>query len=302
MADRQVLVTGATGRLGAAVATALRENHNLTPRVLIRPQHLEAPDWQPPAGVEVAAGDYTDDTSLRDALEGIESVFLVSPVHPEMRERELALANLAARVPQPPHIVKISGLGTRLDSFVDSGRWHAEIERGISELGLRATFLRPLFFMQNLSFQLARIRATGQLHGGVGDARIAMVDLRDIAEVAAALLADEQAGSGQSLTLTGSAAYTYDQIADVCAQVLERPVSYARQTLDEVSAALIRGGQPDWHQRILLQFNDAFIRGWGSNVSDSVERILGRPPRRLEDTLAEFAADDRATGSDPFPS
>ena len=125
MADK-VLVTGYTGRLGGMVAAQLRDSHSIEPRVLVRPSHLDRPDWKSPQGVEVAVGDYATEASLDAALEGVDAVFLVSPVHPDMRNRELALAERAAKQRVQPHIVKISGLGTRLDSFVDSGRWHAE--------------------------------------------------------------------------------------------------------------------------------------------------------------------------------
>ena len=64
----------------------------------------------------------------------------------------------------------------RLDSYVDSGRWHAEAERDIHDLGLIVTALQPPFFMQNLAFSLNRVRETGVVESGVGDAAIAMVD------------------------------------------------------------------------------------------------------------------------------
>ena len=68
----------------------------------------------------------------------------------------------------------------RLDSYVDSRPWHAEAERDMRGLGLIVTALQPLFFMQNLAFSLNRVRETGVVESGVGDAAIAMVDTRDI--------------------------------------------------------------------------------------------------------------------------
>ncbi|MCB1686500.1 MAG: NmrA family NAD(P)-binding protein, partial [Pseudomonadales bacterium] len=167
--NQKVLVCGASGRLGRLVAEALRDRHAHTPRLLVRPARLQD-GWQTPQGMEPVSGDFTDTASLDAALDGVASVFLVSPVHPDMRARELALAAAAARCPAPPQIVKISGLATRLDSPVDSGRWHAQIEQGIRALRLPATFLRPNFFFQNLAFQVGGMRRDGILRGGVGDA------------------------------------------------------------------------------------------------------------------------------------
>ena len=223
----RILVTGFTGRLGGMVARVLYEQHNLTPRVLVRPHHLEVGSWVAPRNVEVAVADYDDPTSLGAALEGVDSVFLVSPVHPEMRNRELTLARQAARLATPPNIVKISGLGTKLDSPVDSGRWHAEIEQGIRALGLTATCLRPLFLMQNLTLQLPSVRENGALRGTISDAAIAMVDGNDVAEVAAAALVGDTPINGQDATLTGPRTYTYADVAAILSVVLGRPVASA---------------------------------------------------------------------------
>ena len=298
---RQILVTGYSGRLGKLVATHLRDAHALNPRVLVRPARL-AGDWQPPSGMDVAGGDYADPESLENALAGIDAVFLVSPVDPAMCTHELALAQVAARMDRPPHIVKISGLGTRLDSFIDSGRWHARIEQGIGKLNLPATFLRPNFFMQNLAFQADSIRLDGILRGAVADARIAMVDARDIAEVAASVLLGGSAIEGKAVSLTSERNYNYEEIADALSQAFNRPVAYLRQTKAEVAAALAKSGQPDWHVNILLAFNEAFIQGWGAEVTQVVAHSLGRPARLLESYLAELAGGARVSGSDPFPS
>ncbi|MDH3642346.1 MAG: NmrA family NAD(P)-binding protein [Gammaproteobacteria bacterium] len=302
MSERTILVTGATGRLGGLVARNLRNEHQLVPRVLVRPEHLQSPDWRAPANMDVVTGDYDDAHSLQAALAGVEAVFLISPVHPEMRRREMALAEQAARLATPPRIVKISGLGTRPDSLVDSGRWHAEIEGGIRALGLPATFLRPLFFMQNLGFQIDAARSQGVLRGAVADAAIAMVDARDIAEVAATVLLGGSPIEGLDVTLTGARAYTYEEIAGAFSDVLQRVVTYQRQSLDEARAGLLKAGQPGWHIEILLQFNQAFIQGWGAETSDTVQRVLGREPRSLEAYLAELAEGASTPGADPFPS
>ena len=141
--QRTILVTGFTGRLGGLVARALRDHHSLTPRILVRPARRAAGDWEPPAGMKVVISDYDKPETLDAALAGVDAVFLVSSVHPDIRRRELARAARASRSSAPPHVVKISGLGTRLDSLVDSGRWHAQIERGIASSDLRRRFCGP---------------------------------------------------------------------------------------------------------------------------------------------------------------
>ena len=146
----------------------------------------------------------------------------------------------------PPAIVKVSGLGTFLGSYVDSGRCHAQAEHNLRASGLSVTSLRPPFFMQNLAFSLSRVRESGRIESGVGPARIAKVDAR-VAEVAAAVLARATPIDGLSVPLTGPAALTYDEVAAILASALDRAVSYAFQSLEQVERALAGGPMPPSH-------------------------------------------------------
>jgi uncharacterized protein YbjT (DUF2867 family) len=302
--DGTILVTGYTGRLGSLVARELRDRYQANVRLLVRAAHLEG-GWQPPDDMDVVAGDLDDPSSLSAVLRDVEGVFLVSPVDPRMRTREQALARMAAEQPRPPRIVKISGLATRLNSPVDSGRWHAEIEHEIQRLGLRASFLRPLFFMQNLAFQLPACRDQGVLRGGVEDSAIGMVDVRDIAATAAALLANPKSSGPAEATLTGARTYTYTQVAELMSVALGRTVTHQPQQPEQLRRGLLAAGQPDWHVQIIQQFNEAFVRGEGDVVTDTVARVLQRSPRSLEAYLGELAgsaSEASARGTDPFPS
>ena len=243
------------------------------------------------------AGDLDDPSSLDDALADVDAVFVVSPVHQHLRERERGLAARAALLSRPPRIVKVSGLATRLDSYVDSGRWHAEAERDMRGLGLIVTALQPPFFMQNLAFSLNRVRETGVVGSGVGDAAIAMVDTRDIGEVAAAVLVGGAPFEGTSVPITGPAALTYPRVADILADALGRTVRYAPQSLESVAAALARGPMPEWQQAIMLQFNRAFRDGFGASVADTVEQILHRPPRSLDSWVRDALDGQPGQGS-----
>ncbi|MDA1073777.1 MAG: NmrA family NAD(P)-binding protein [Proteobacteria bacterium] len=299
----EILVCGYTGRLGKRVACALRDQHGVTPRVLVRPHHLQKEDWSDPQGMTVYPGAYSASAELTESLSGVDAVFLVSPVHPDMQSRELALAEAAFAANPNVHIVKISGLGTRLDSIVDSGRWHAMIEQTIRSRGIHLSALQPYFFMQNLSFQLESARTTGVVKAGVQDARIAMADERDIADTAARVLLGGTAIEGTSVPLTGSAAYSYADVADLFSSSLKRRVRYVDQNPSDMQAALQKAGQPDWHIQILMQFNLAFQRGWGSTVNSVVEQVLGRAPRSLSTLIEELCSSPVGLqGSDPFPA
>lgn len=287
MTLREVLVTGATGRIGGLVARELA-GRGLQPRVLVRDP--ERARKVLPAGVTPVVGNLDDPDSLRPAVDGLDALLVVSPMHPRQRALQGNLVRAAAAAGRPL-VVKISGLGTALDSFVDSGRWHAETEQDIRALGLPFTFLRPYFFMQNLGMHLTTARARGVLRAGAGDARIAMVDARDIAAVAAQLLAGEADRRGEVLDLTGPEALSYEDVASQLGKALGRGIVYEPQRPDAVRAVLERIGMPDWHVEILLQFDRAFVEGWGARPSDAVEQVLARRPRSLAAYLEESLRD-----------
>ncbi len=298
MAD-EILVTGGSGRIGGYVLKHLIDDYGEKPRVLVRAGSVV--DAALADKVTLATGDFADPAALAEAVDGVSAVFLISPVDPKQRELQGNVARAAAAAGRPL-IVKISGLGTALDSYVDSGRWHAEIEADIASLNLPFTFLRPHFFMQNLAFQLPGARTDGVIRAAVEDARIAMIDYRDIAEVAAALLVGRADLLGQAVPITGSQAVDNVQVASTLAQLLGRNVDYEKQTLDEARMALQSGGQPAWHVELILQFNRAFLDGWGATVSTVVEDVLGRPPRTLEDCLSELVRSGHTQRTNPFPS
>ena len=279
----EILVTGATGQVGGAVARGL-EGEGARVRALVR--DVERARARLRNGVELVERDLGDAAAVARAVDWVGAVLLVSSVHPDQRRLQGNVVRAAAAAGQPL-IVKVSGLATRPGSYVDSGRWHAETEADVRAARLPFVFLRPYFFFQNLRLQLGRALEDGVLRAAVGDARIAMVDVRDVADVAVALLTGRATRTGEALALTGAEAHGYADVAKLASELAGRELRYEPQTAAEARAALAATGLPDWHRDILLQFNRAFVEGLGSPVSDAVQTVLGRPPRMLRAYLAE---------------
>lgn len=294
----EILVAGATGRIGSAVVAELI-SRGIQPRVLVRDANRVPESWQ--GRVTSFVGDLDDPPSLTSPVEGLDSLLIVSPVNPAQRQQQGNLAGAAAKTGSPT-IVKISGLATSLNSSVDSGRWHAETEADIQALGLPYTFLRPYFFMQNLGFSIPSARRDGIIRSGVGDADIAMIDVEDIAGVCAQLLTGEVRRENEALALTGSVPLSYRQVAAQMSEVFGQAITYQPLSTDEVKQSLVKSGQPDWHVQILLQFNLAFRDGAGATVSSATADILGHTPRRLKQYLVTQLGGVATAGNNPFPS
>lgn len=292
-----ILVTGASGRIGRATVRLLVEEYGIAPRVLVRdPQRARL---LLPAGVAVFQGDFADPASLIPALDGVDRVLLNSPAVPQQVDWQNAVFRAASPT---AYMVKISGLGTGTDSYVPSGRRHAETEEAIRRTGRPYTFLRPYCFMQNLAFQFESARLRGEIRAGVGPARIAMVDVEDIAAVAARLLAGQADLQNQARPLTGPAALDYDEIAAAFSALLGRRVAYRPQSLDEVRRNLEKSDQPRWRIELMLAFNRAFREGLASEADPTVSEVLGRPARSLHQYLKEALARPATEDENPFPS
>ena len=149
-----ILITGATGRIGGATLKYLSRG-GVALRALVRSPDKVASVAAP--GVETVTGDLAEPRSLDAALEGVDAALLVSPLDPQqvaLQGNFIEAAKRAGRV----HVVKVSGLGTALDSPVRSGRWHAQIEQHLEDSGLPFTHLRPPFFIRGYAALLIRSR------------------------------------------------------------------------------------------------------------------------------------------------
>jgi uncharacterized protein YbjT (DUF2867 family) len=280
-----ILITGATGRVGGATLKQLSAM-GLPVRALVRSAEKAALVAGP--RVETVIGDLEQPRSLESALDGVTAALLVSPLDPRQVELQGNFIEAAKRAGRP-HVVKISGLGTALDSPVRSGRWHALTERHLAESGLPFTHLRPPFFMQNVLRFAPTIRASGEFTGSLGQGKVAMIDVEDIAAVAATVLATA-AHVGEAYTLTGPEAISYGDVAEKLSRILGRTVTYRDVPPSVTRERLVASGVPAWQVEVQDDFSAALSAGHASTVTDTVEAVTGRPARTLERFIREHLA------------
>jgi len=280
-----ILVTGATGLVGGAVVRELAAR-GVPIRVLVRSPEKAAALAGPT--VEAVVGDFAQPASLDQALRGVTRALLIS--HHDTSQVELQ-GNFveAARRAGPVHVVKLSGLGTGPDSSLHSGRWHAETEAQIRKAGLPWTFLHPPYFMQNLLRAAPAIASHGVLTAAMKDGRIAMVDARDVAAVAAAALTIG-GHAGQTYVITGPEALSHADVAATLSKAVGRPITYRDISLDAFREQLMAAGVPPWLVDVRVEFSSALRENFAATVSDVVPRVTGRPARTLAAFVAEHAA------------
>jgi len=239
-------------------------------------------------GVETVIGDLEQPARLDAALDGVTRALLISPLHPRQVEWQGNCVE-AARRAGAVHIVKLSGLGTALDSSLRSGRWHAQTERHIADAGLPWTYLHPPFFMQNLLRSAAVIAAQGVLLASMQAGKIAMVDARDVAAVAVAALTSD-GHVGKTYTITGPEALSFQEVAQKLATATGRPVSYQNIPLASVRQEMVATGLPAWLVEVRMEFATALRDGCAALVTDTVQAVTGQPPRTCDAFAREYAA------------
>ncbi|MBJ8348309.1 SDR family oxidoreductase [Antrihabitans sp. YC2-6] len=283
-----ILVIGATGKIGGEVARLLTDSGKPLRALVRTPSKAGA---LTDLGVELAAGDLADSGSLDRAMQGVDRLFLVSVQ--DLRQAELQGNAVDAAVRNGVgHIVKVSGIAASISPGgpAEIGRQHWHTEHRIEETGVPFTFLRPGFFMQNLLATAAPMVArVGLLAAPMDGALIAMVDARDIAAAAAAVLTDDT-HHDRVYDITGPRAFDYAQLAAVLADATEQHVRYVGTPPIMAAKVIRRQGHPDWYIQHLAEMAEMFRAGAGATVSSAVEDLTGRPPRSIESFAHEYAA------------
>lgn len=280
-----ILVMGSTGTTGSAVVRSAAAR-GLDVRAFARDEDKARALFGDT--VPVVEGDMLKPGTLEDAMEGIDSLFLMSsPTHDQV-EAQCNVAS-AAKAAGVTHIVKLSVIGVGPESPLNLGRWHHQIEAFVDGLGVPYTHLRPGSFMQNLLASAPTIREQNTLYGAVGDGANAMIDARDIADVAVTILADPTGHQDQAYTLTGGQAFTYGDAAATLSEVLDREIAFVPTSPEDARASMKQVGLPEWLIDDLIVLAEMQRAGHMSSVSPTVQELLGRKPRTFQTFVQDHA-------------
>jgi uncharacterized protein YbjT (DUF2867 family) len=284
-----ILVIGGRSKIGAALIEELLSRGERV-RALVRAGERAG---SLPAAVGVVTGDLADEASLVAAMDGIEKVFLLSSPHPDAVTWHRNAID-AARRTDVRLLVRSSILGADEESAPEFIGAHHVSDRYLRDSGLPHVIVRPNLFLQNIQEStIPAIDASGNFYVDAGQARISMVDTRDVAAVAAAALC-EPGHAGADYDVTGPEALSYADVAAKLSGALGREVSYVDVPDDAVRGALLGAGLSDWFAGALVGLYQDYRRsgtdGYAAQVTDTVTRLIGRPARSLDDLLAEIPA------------
>ncbi|WP_202844555.1 SDR family oxidoreductase [Luteimonas saliphila] len=285
-----ILVTGATGQIGRQVVQQLVDR-GADVRALVRtPATADLPD-----GVDVVQGDLLDVDALRRAFAGVRTLFLLNAVVPDEFTQALIALNVA-REAGVQRLVYLSVIHS--DRYVDVPHFAGKygVERMIEQSGFNATILRPAYFIDNDLTIKDVVLQHGVYPMPIGGKGLAMIDTRDIAEIAALeLLARDRAADGTALTrlnLVGPDTLTGEDVARLWSDVLQRPIAYGGDDTAGFEQNL-RQFMPAWMAYDMRQMAGRFLTdGMRPEAGDvaRLETLLGRPLHAYRDFAAAIAA------------
>jgi uncharacterized protein YbjT (DUF2867 family) len=286
-----ILVTGATGTVGRHVIDQL-VGRGADVRALVR-DPAKAAGF--PAGVAVAQGDLLDVDALRSALSGVSTLFLLNAVVPDEFTQALVALNLA-REAGIERIVYLSVIHSDLYVNVPHFAGKYGVERMIEAMGVGATILRPAYFMHNDLTIKDVVTGHGVYPMPIGGKGLAMIDARDIGEIAAiALLHHERATKPlgfDRINLVGPDILTGADVAAIWSEVLGRPIAYPGDDTAGFEQNL-RQVMPGWMAYDMRLMAERFLSDGMLPEPGDVARLtalLGRPLRSYRDFAAEVVA------------
>jgi NAD(P)H dehydrogenase (quinone) len=284
-----IALTGVTGALGGRVAARLVAA-GAPLRLVVRDAH-RAPDV-PGAEIVANPGGYADADGFRTALEGVDTLYLVSAAEAEDRLQQHLTAVGAAAAAGVRRIVYTSFVGARPDAVFTLVRHHYATEQAIAATGVRHTFLRHNMYADFVPFFAVREGDRAVIAAPAGEGAVGFASRDDLADVAAAvLLREDDDLDGQALDVTGPEALTLAEAADVLTEVTGIPAEYRPQTVEEAWATRRPSGHPDWEIEGWVTSYLAIAEGELASVTDVVERVAGHPPRSVAEHLRAHPED-----------
>jgi uncharacterized protein YbjT (DUF2867 family) len=280
----KILVTGATGNVGAATIEHLMEKYAGAVEVTAAVTDVaRARQVLLQPGLRFVRFNFEDLSSVKAALAGTDKLFLLRPPQLSDVRKYIEPVILAAKAAGVRHVVFLSLQGVEHNKVTP----HYKIEQFIRREALPYTFLRPSFFMQNLSTtHRAEIAGRNELFIPAGHGKTNFVDVRDVGEAAAWVLAGEN-HLNRAYELTGTTAYDYYEVANLLSRTLGRPIRYRNPSVVHFCWRKWREGVPVSFILVMAALYTVAKLGKAAAYAPDLQHLLGRAPT----TLAQFAED-----------
>jgi uncharacterized protein YbjT (DUF2867 family) len=279
---KRILITTANGMFGKAVAGELLKKQVIL-RLMVRDRSKCIIQ---DSRAEIVTADLDRPETLDPVVQGVDSIFLATPMDPRLADRETALIHAASRA-GVSQVTKIYGAvkheGDRLDSL------HQKVIDALHHSGIPQIMVSPGSVMETSLYTMAEsVKFMRAIYGISGHGKISLVALKDIAEVTACLMTTE-GHEGKNYELTGPEAIDMYEVADRFTKMLGKKIRYIDLTEEKFTRMLMKYDKTMTPERMEIEVL-CHLRAWGkgnaSLVTDTVDKILGRKATPVDDFIA----------------
>ncbi len=279
-----ILVTAASGQLGSLVVDALLERGAAPADLVATARDTGRIEQLAARGIRTAELDYNRPETIAAALDGVDTVLLISGSEPGNRVTGHRNVIDAAKAAGITKLIYTSAPKATTAADFALAADHKATEEAIAASGVPAVIVRNNWYIENYAADVSRAASTGVIAASVGDGRVAGATRADFAAAAAAVLL-EDGHLGQVYELGGDTTFDYDELAAAASAVLGREVAYQRLTADEHIAALEGFGLDAGLARFVAGIDEAIGRGVLADTDGTLSRLIGRPTTSLVDGL-----------------
>jgi len=284
MQNKNILITGATGNVGHALLQKLRDEENVN--IYAAGRSIEKMKKQiDNDSINYVKHDFKDESTYKSALVNIDTVFLMRPPAISKVKKYIRPFLVKIKENKIKQVVFLSLQGAEKNIVVP----HHRVEKYIKNLNIPYTFLRPSFFMQNLSTTHQKeIKEKNEIFIPAGKGKTNFIDIKDIAAAARKVIL-EDGHINKAYKLTGPENLDYYEIAEVMSEILNKKIEYKDPSIFQFFKRKRQEGYSIIHTLVMIGLYSASKYGSVAKKTDEFKQLMERKPI----TFKEFVRDHK---------
>jgi len=281
--NNKILVIGGTGTVGSAVVAELKSN-NADYVVLTRKE--EKAEELSANGIPAVVGTLGEWSTIESAIKGVNTIFLATSPAADMLDLHKGLIDLAVKN-NIEKIVRLSAEPANYSEGLYMYQQHEEADNYLQQSGLEYVILRPHYFMQNMMMHIDSAKSQNMFAQYSGDAKIPMIDVRDIAKAAFQGLTKDDFNN-QTFVLTGPTSISYTDIAKHLSNTLGRDIQYMDLSYEDQEAGFKAYGMEDWQLSTVMKLFKIWADKGAVEPTNDFETLTNSKPKDIQEFISDF--------------
>jgi NAD(P)H dehydrogenase (quinone) len=288
---KMILITGASGHLGAATIRALLAIAPASDIAVMARDAQKVAAWTA-QGLSFRQGDYNDQASLETAMQGIDTLLFISSPDTDDAVRAHQHGNVirAAVAAGVQDIVYTSMLHTSPDASFLPAASHLRTEETLKASGLSYTILRNTFYADVALQLMGNALESGQWYFAGGDAKANFAARTDMAEALARVLLAPQEHHNKTYEIAAGESHSCAELASIVSELSGRAIQYVPISNEALAEGMRGAGLPEPLVAVLASGAKAIAAGELDSTDPALEQLLGRKPLGLKEALRQVLA------------